>query len=59
MLTINLVAHYLSLHPLPYNAVFQDTPQAIKFAKNSAFHYLNAGRYLMAQLLLHALQQLA
>ena len=25
---------------------------------NSAFHYLNAGRYLMAQLLLHTLRLL-
>ena len=40
-----------------HEAVFQTTPRAIKFAKNSAFHYLNNGRYLMAQLLLHAFRQ--
>ena len=50
---------YVDNYPSTYDAVFQDTPQAVKFAKNSAFHYLNAGRYLMAQLLLHAMQQLA
>ena len=44
---------YIDNYPATYDAVFQDTPYAIKFAKNSAFHYLNAGRYLMAQLLLH------
>ena len=50
---------YIDNYPATYDAVFQSTPHAIKFAKNSAFHYLNAGRYLMAQLVLHALQQLA
>ena len=50
---------YIDNYPATYDAVFQPTPQAVKFAKNSAFHYLNAGRYLMAQLLLHAMQQLA
>jgi len=49
---------YIDNYPATYDAVFQETPQAIKFAKNSAFHYLNAGRYLMAQLLLHALRLL-
>ena len=43
---------YIDNYPATYDAVFQDTPQAVKFAKNSAFHYLNAGRYLMAQLVL-------
>ena len=50
---------YIDNYPATYDAVFQSTPHAIKFAKNSAFHYLNAGRYLMAQLVLHALKQLA
>ena len=90
---------YIDNYPATYDAVFQNTPHAIKFAKNSAFHYLNAGRcgrsvcgrgggarsarapgggvapvahrcrpsvwhpsrrrYLMAQLVLHALKQLA
>ena len=49
---------YIDNYPATYDAVFQDTPQAVKFAKNSAFHYLNAGRYLMAQTLLHLLQLL-
>ena len=50
---------YIDNYPATYDAVFQRTPHAIKFAKNSAFHYLNAGRYLMCQLLLHTLQLLA
>ncbi|KAL1525938.1 hypothetical protein AB1Y20_020764 [Prymnesium parvum] len=50
---------YIDNYPATYDAVFQNTPYAVKFAKNSAFHYLNAGRYLMAQLLLHALSILA
>ena len=50
---------YVDNYPATYDAVFQRTPHAIKFAKNSAFHYLNGGRYLMAQLLLHTLQLLA
>ena len=31
---------------------------SIKFALGSTFHYVDSGRYLMAQLLLHALKQL-
>ena len=50
---------YIDNYPSTYDAVFQRTPHAIKFAKNSAFHYLNAGRYLMAQILLHTLKLLA
>jgi len=50
---------YIDNYPATFDAVFQNAPHAIKFAKNSAFHYLNAGRYLMAQLVLHALTQLA
>ena len=50
---------YLDNYPATVDAVFQRTPHAIKFAKNSAFHYLNAGRYLMAQILLHSLRLLA
>ena len=50
---------YVDNYPATYDAVFQQTPHAIKFAKNSAFHYLNAGRYLMAQILLHAIRLLA
>lgn len=49
---------YIDNYPSTYDAVFQGTPHAIKFAKNSAFHYLNAGRYLMAQLMLHTLRLL-
>ena len=50
---------YIDNYPATYDAVFQNTPHAIKFAKNSAFHYLNAGRYLMAQVLLHVVRLLA
>ena len=50
---------YIDNYPATYDAVFQNTPHAIKFAKNSAFHYLNAGRYLMAQILLHAVRLLS
>jgi len=50
---------YVDNYPSTYDAVFQQTPHAIKFAKNSAFHYLNAGRYIMAQILLHTLHLLA
>jgi hypothetical protein len=50
---------YIDNYPATYDAVFQQTPHAIKFAKNSAFHYLNAGRYLMVQLLLHAMKLLS
>ena len=49
---------YIDNYPATYDAVFQHTPHAIKFAKNSAFHYLNTGRYLMAQLLMHTLHLL-
>ncbi len=49
---------YVDNYPATYDAVFQSTPHAVKFAKNSAFHYLNNGRYLMAQMLLHALRLL-
>lgn len=48
---------YIDNYEATHNAVFQQSVHAIKFAKNSAFHYLNAGRYLMSQLLLHALMQ--
>lgn len=50
---------YIDNYPSTYDAVFQKTPHAIKFAKNSAFHYLNAGRYLMAQLVLHSMRLLS
>ena len=50
---------YIDNYPSTYDAVFQGPPHAIKFAKNSAFHYLNAGRYLMAQIMLHTLKMLA
>ena len=50
---------YVDNYAATYEAVFQATPHAIKFVMNSAFHYLNAGRYLMAQLVLGAFQLLA
>lgn len=49
---------YVDNYPSTYDAVFQSTPRAIKFAKNSAFHYLNAGRYIMAQIMMHTLRLL-
>ena len=33
-----------------------DPAAAVRFDRNSAFHFLDGGRYLMAQLLLHALR---
>ena len=50
-----LSVRYVDNFEATHDAVFQSAPHAIKFARNSAFHYLNAGRYLMAQILLHAL----
>jgi hypothetical protein len=34
---------YVDNYPSTYDAVFQRTPHAIKFAKNSAFHYVRRG----------------
>ena len=45
---------YLDNFDATYRAAFQ-RPPAIKFARGSTFHYVNAGRYLMAQNLLHLL----
>ena len=45
---------YLDNFQPTYRAAFQPPP-AIKFARGSTFHYLNDGRYLMAQNLLHLL----
>jgi len=50
-------AFYLDQYAATKAAAFQEAP-AIKFAQGSTFHYLNAGRYLMAQTLLHLLQLL-
>ena len=53
------VAVYIDNYPSTYDVSFPaDAAPAIKFAKNSAFHYLNS-RYLMAQLLLHTIRLLA
>ena len=50
--------YYLDNFNATYAAAFQPSP-ALKFAQGSTFHYLNAGRYLMAQLVLGAFQLLA
>ena len=43
---------YVDNYAVTFDAAFQSPATAIKFARNSAFHYLDAGRHLMAQLLL-------
>ena len=48
---------YLDQYAATRAAAFQPAP-AIKFAQGSTFHYLNAGRYLMAQTLLHTMHLL-
>jgi len=50
-------AFYLDQYAATKAAAFQEQP-AIKFAQGSTFHYLNAGRHLMAQTLLHLLHLL-
>ena len=52
---ISQISSRISVPPSP--ACLQSDAHAVKFAKNSAFHYLNSGRYLMAQMLIHALYQ--
>jgi hypothetical protein len=58
-------AVFVDLFPATLRAAFPppsvpDAEQiAIRFDRNSAFHYLDAGRYLMAQILLHVLRLLA
>jgi hypothetical protein len=48
------------LHAIILGPQVPDAEQiAIRFDRNSAFHYLDAGRYLMAQVLLHVLRLLA
>ncbi|KAL1519194.1 hypothetical protein AB1Y20_003454 [Prymnesium parvum] len=46
---------YLDNFESTFRAAFQKPP-AIKFARGSTFHYVNEGRYLMAQNLLHLLR---
>ena len=48
----------LSWRSATYRAAFQPAP-SIKFARGSTFHYLDAGRHLMAQSLLHLFALLA
>ena len=48
---------YLDQYAATRQAAFQ-APPAIRFAQGSTFHYLNAGRYLMAQTLIHLLHLL-
>ena len=50
---------YIDNYVSTFDAAFQPPATAIKFARNSAFHYLDAGRHLMAQLLFQALQLFA
>lgn len=42
----------------PMNGTSGGVEVAIRFDRNSAFHYLDAGRYLMTQVLLHVLSLL-
>jgi hypothetical protein len=49
--------HYLDQFAPTFRAAFQPAP-AVRFARGSTFHYLNSGRYLMAQTLLHLLRLL-
>lgn len=57
-------ALFVDQHDATYRAAFPaeaagGAQVAIRFDRNSAFHYLDAGRYLMAQILLHVLRLLA
>ncbi len=54
------LAVYLDNFEATRDAAFPSGDPAIgaRFDRNSAFHYLDAGRYLMAQLLLHVLRLL-
>ena len=52
-------AIFLDNHAATLSAAFPPDPAiGVRFDRNSAFHYLDAGRYLMAQLLLHVLRLL-
>lgn len=54
--------YFLDMHAATLKAAFPADPAsspAAKFDRNSAFHWLDAGRYLMSQILMHALRRLA
>ena len=55
-------AVFLDVYPATLDAAFPppgiDPAIGARFDRNSAFHYLDAGRYLMANLLLHVLRLL-
>lgn len=53
-LGVTFVDHYTATR----DAVLQPTPHAIRFDHFSTFHFHDAGRYIQAQLLLHALRVL-
>ena len=46
----------VSMYSATRHAVLQRTPDAIRFDHFSTFHFFDAGRYIQAQLLLHALR---
>ena len=54
---------FLDNYKATFSAAFpsleEDQAIAVRFDRGSAFHYLDAGRYIMCQLLLHTLQLLA
>ena len=49
-------ATFLDTYYATRHAALQPSRHAIRFDANSAFHYFDSGRYLQAQLLLHALR---
>jgi len=52
-------AVFLDMYSATRHAALQHTPHAIRFDKFSTFHYFDAGRYLQAQILLHAMRLLS
>ena len=52
-------ALFLDAYPATLDAAFPSDPTiGARFDRNSAFHYLDAGRYVMGNLLLHVLRLL-
>ena len=53
-------AIFLDNYKATYAAAFPaDADIGARFDRNSAFHYLDAGRYIMANLLMHVFRLLA
>ena len=50
---------FLDVYTATRDAVLQHTPHAVRFDHFSAFHFHDAGRYIQAQLFLHAMRLLA